>query len=484
MKSSGRALVPAGLPVVPVARRLRPVDGTAFLPAALEIIETPPSPIGRAIALTLVAAFCAALAWASLGKVDMIASAQGKIIPSGRSKIVQPFEIGVVRAIHVKDGEVVKAGDVLIELDPTISDAELRHLQSDLVSAQLDVARLRAALTDGDPITAFHPPDGAPEGLLATQRQLLIDQTSEQRAKLAALDRQRAQREAEKATYAATIAKIEAMIPILQERTDIRKYLMQREIGSKVIYLENLTQLVEQQKELGVQQSHLQEAEAALAAVIQTREQAVEEYRRTRLGELATAEAKAAGLAQDVVKASEKSRLQVLRAPVDGTVEQLAVHTIGGVVTPAQALLEVVPLDSRLEIEAMVPNHDVGFVRAGQEAKIKVDTFSFTKYGLLHGTVLNVSANSIDRNKAVTEIGNNNKNNPGNSDSASEPPGHELVYAAHVSLDRTAMEVDGKNVPLSPGMAVTVEIKTGAQRVITYLLSPLMRYKQESLRER
>ena len=144
---------------------------------------------------------------------------------------------------------------------------------------------------------------------------------------------------------------------------------MERETGSKVTYPENLSQLVERQKELGVQQSHLPEAEAALAAVIETRQQAVEEYRRTWLGELATAEAKAAGLAQDVVKASEKSRLQVLCAPVDGTVQQLAVHTVGGVVTPAQALLEVVPLDSRLEIEAVVQDRDIGFVRAGQEAE-------------------------------------------------------------------------------------------------------------------
>ena len=307
-----RSLVAA----LPGARRLRPADGMAFLPAALEIVETPPSPIGRAIALTVIAAFCAALAWASLGKVDTVASAQGKIIPSGRSKIVQPFETAVVRAIHVSDGQTVKAGDVLIELDPTINDAELRHLQSDLVAAQLDIARLHAALADGDPLAAFDPPDGSPVGLLATERELLLDQTGEQRAKLAALDRQRAQRGAELGTYAATIAKIEAMIPILQQRVDIRKYLMERETGSKVIYLENLSQLVEQQKELGVQQSHLHEAEAALAAVIETRQQAVEEYRRMRLGERATAEAKAAGLAQDVVKASEKSRLQVLRAPV------------------------------------------------------------------------------------------------------------------------------------------------------------------------
>jgi hemolysin D len=454
----------------------------AFLPAALEIVETPPSPIGRAISLTLIAAFCIALAWASFGKVDMIASAQGKIVPSGRTKIVQPLEIGVVRAIHVTDGQMVKAGDVLIELDPTISDAELHHLQSDLIAVQLDVARLHAALADADPLVAFHPPKEASKSLLATERQLLLDQVSEQRAKLAALDRQRAEREAERATHAATIAKIEAMISILQQRADIRKYLMEKEVGSKVIYLENLTQLVEQQKELGVQQSHLEEAEAALAAIIETRKEAVEEYRRSRLGELATAEAKAAGLTQDVVKALERSRLQILHAPIDGTVQQLAVHTVGGVVTPAQALLEVVPLDSHLEIEAMVENRDVGFVRAGQSAEIKVDTFNFTKYGLRHGTVLNVSADAIDRSKPPSDTAT--KPSPSNPGGASEPQGHELVYAAQVSLDRMSMNVDGKNVALSPGMAVTVEIKTGAQRVITYLLSPLLRVKQESLHER
>jgi len=170
MKSSGNALA-----TLPGSHRLRPGDGLAFLPAALEIVETPPSPIGRAISLTLIAAFCFALAWASFGKVDLIASAPGKIVPSGRTKIVQPFEIGVVRAIHVRDGQQVKAGEVLIELDPTIDDAELGHLQSDLVAQQLEVARLHAALVEDDPLAAFHPPSGAPEGLLATERQLLID---------------------------------------------------------------------------------------------------------------------------------------------------------------------------------------------------------------------------------------------------------------------------------------------------------------------
>jgi len=163
----------------------------AFLPAALEIIETPPSPIGRAIGATIIAVFVLALAWACLGTVDIVATAQGKIIPSGRTKVIQPFEIGVVRAIHVHDGDNVKAGEVLIELDPTINAAEREHLQSDLIAAQLDVARLRAALADGpDPLADFHPPEGASADLIATQRQYLTTQTAEHRAKIAALDRQ------------------------------------------------------------------------------------------------------------------------------------------------------------------------------------------------------------------------------------------------------------------------------------------------------
>jgi hemolysin D len=174
MKSPGGAFAAAGLPTILGARRLRPVNRIAFLSATLEIVETPPSPIGLTFSLALIAAFCIALTWASLGKVDMIASAQSKIVPSG-NKILQLFEISVVRAIHVKDGETVKAGDVLIELDPTISDDESRHLRSDLVALQLDVARLRAAPADGDPLRRFESPKGAPEALVATQHQVLLE---------------------------------------------------------------------------------------------------------------------------------------------------------------------------------------------------------------------------------------------------------------------------------------------------------------------
>jgi hemolysin D len=470
------------IPLPRAARRGR--HELAFLPAALEIVETPPSPIGRAIGVTIIALFCLGLAWASLGEVDIIASAPGKIIPSGRTKVIQPFETGVVRAIHVRDGQSVKAGEILIELDPTMNEAERNHLRSDLVTAQLDGARLRAALSDAaDPLTRFQPPPDAPENLVAMERQFLASQTAEFLAKVASLDRQCAQKEAERSTIAAIIAKLDATIPLIEQRLSMRKELMDKAMGSKIVYLEALQQLVEQRQEREVQQSRYREAEAALAALIETRAQAEAEHRRTLSSDLVEAERKAAGLAEDLVKAEQRTKLQVLTAPVDGVSQQVAVHTIGGVVTPAQALLAVVPAESRLEIEAMISNRDIGFVRPGQQAEIKIDTFPFTRYGLLHGTVLSVSQDAIVRDRPQEGSGTGSKV-AGAEASSSEPRGQELVYAARVSLDRTRMQVEDNIVNLTPGMAATIEIKTGWRTIISYLLSPLLRYQQEMLRER
>ena len=480
MKSASGALPIKRTEIVVPFRRINDRrEELAFLPAALEIVETPPSPIGRAIVATIVVLFCVALVWSWWGTIDIVASATGKIVPSGRTKIIQPFETGVVRAIRVQDGQAVKAGDVLVELDPTVNAAERDHLQNDLLAEQLNVARLRAALAAGDDHAA--PPPGADPILVGTQRQLLLNQVTEHRAKIAALARQQAQKEAEQATTGATIHKLEAMIPVVQQRVDIRKTLMERELSSKITYYEILQLLVEQQEELRVQNSHLHEAEAAVAAIRETRGQAVAEYRRSLSDELTKAEQKVSGLIQDLIKAERKTTLQRLAAPVDGVVQQLAIHTVGGVVTPAQALLVIVPSDSRLEIEAMVSNRDIGFVHAGQQAEIKIDTFNFTRYGLLHGDVLNVSQDAIIRDQPQDRTGDRRL---GAQNDSSEPKGQELNHSARISLDRTKMQVDDRMVDLSPGMAVTVEIKTGSRTILSYLLSPLLRYQQEVLHER
>jgi hemolysin D len=453
-----------------------------FLPAALEIVETPASPVGRAVGATIIVFFSIALAWAWVGTVDIIAVAPGKIVTNGRTKVIQPLESGVVKEIRVQDGQRVTAGEVLIELDSTVNGADQARLQSDLLAAQLDVARLHAALSDAtDPDASFFPPASASPAMIATARQLLSSQTAERQAKLAALDREQAQKLAERDVSGSEIQKIQAVIPLLQEQVNMHKTLANEGYGLKLAYIQTLQALVEQQQELAVQKNRYREAEAAIEAITETRAQAAAEYRHQVLDDLAKAEQKTAELAQELVKAKELTQLQRLVAPVNGTVQQLAVHTIGGVVTPAQPLLALAPLDNHLEIEATVSNQDIGFVRVGQEVEIKVKTFNFTRYGLLHGRVLSVSQDAIlGENRTNRRAGESD----GTASEASSAGTSEPVFLARISLDRTKMQIDDRLVDLSAGMAVTAEIKTGSRRIIDYLLSPLRRYAQESLRER
>ena len=475
MASANQNLVP--FPKRPIRRNNYEL---AFLPAALEISETPPSPVGRAVGGTIIAIFCVALAWATIGKVDIVVTANGKIIPSGRTKLIQPLEAGVVRAILVHDGQQVRAGDSLIELDPTMTTAERDRVKGDLVGAQLDVARLRAALAEGnDPLAAFHPPEGATTAQIEMHRQFLASQTSEQRSKMFELDRQTSQKEAERTTMEANITKLEATIPLLQERVDVRKYLFDKALGTKLTYLSEQQDLVGQQQDLLIQRSKMKEVDASLAALRETRDRTAAEFRRTLFDELVKAEQKSAGMAQDAIKAERRAKLQDLVAPVDGVVQQLAVHTVGGVVTPAQALAVVVPQDSHLEIEATLSNDDVGFVHTGQEVEIKVHTFSFTRYGLLHGRVLGVSTDSIPR-----EGGDARPRAENASERDPQQQGQDLVYAVRISLDQHQMRDGDKMVDLGPGMAVTAEVKTGSRRIIGYLLSPLAKYEHDVGRER
>ena len=468
--------------VVALPRRApaRRRDELEFLPAALEIVETPASPLARGIAFAIVGFFACAVLWASIGKVDIIATAPGRVLPSGRVKVIQPFEIGVVRDIRVHDGERVKAGEVLVELDPTINAADKARAQKELMAQLLAASRLKAALA-GD-AAAFAPPAGAAPDQVTLQRALLADQLDEIQAKLGNLDRQIAQSGANRDAVAATVQKLAVSIPLLEQRAAARKYLADRGIGSKLEYLQVEQDLVEHQQEMQVQKARLVEAGAALEALQEQRRETQAEYRRKNLSDLTEAQDKAAGLQQDLIKASERDRLQTLTAPVDGTVQQLAVHTVGGVVTPAQQLMVVVPATSQLEIEAMVSNRDIGFVHPGERADIKVETFDFTRYGMLHGRIVSVSPDAVPRPQSASS-----KDGASDATTADGAPASESnapAYAARIDLDETEMRIGDRLASLSPGMEVQVEIKTGRRRIIQYLLSPLLRYRESALKER
>ena len=299
---------------------------------------------------------------------------------------------------------------------------------------------------------------------------------------LASINRQIEQKHAEAESITATIAKIDASLPLVEQQAAIRQKAMQIQYGNHIAWLEAQGRLVEQQNERIVQQRRIVEVTAARQALEHQIEQTKSGYERQTLNDLSDAEKKVAQLSQDLVKAERKTGEQILRSPIDGTVQQLVLHTVGGVVTPAQQLMVIVPADSTLEVEAMISNRDIGFVSAGQVAEVKIDTFNFTRYGLLQGKVVSVSQDAIIREKPGARAG---APKPGGALSdTSEPEGQELLYSTRIALDGTQMQIEDKLVNLTPGMAVTVEIKTGTRRLIEYLMSPLLRYRHESLRER
>ncbi|WP_135075100.1 HlyD family type I secretion periplasmic adaptor subunit [Terasakiella sp. SH-1] len=431
----------------------------AFLPASLEIMETPAHPIGRAVALTIASFFTLAILWAVFGSIDIVATTTGKIVPTERTKTVQPLESGIVRAIHVRDGQVVQAGETLIELDPTDTQADLERLKKEFLNARLNVARL-SALLETSPQKAYQVPEGAPKRLAEMYLTQMLSQWEKQKAEAATIRAEVAQRQAELVTVNADINRLDKILPKVRQRVNARRALVDKGISSRTDFLELEQELVEYEGQLAVQRAKVIETEATLGAA-QSRLQTLKaEFRRTILTELVEAEQQVSTLEQELIKAKERARHQKLIAPVAGKVQELAIHTVGGVVTPAQELLSIVPADSGLEIEVKVLNKDIGFVHEDQEVEIKVDSFPFTKYGTIAGKLLSLSLDSVE----------------------DEQQG--LVYPARISMAETQIHSGNKMVDLTPGMSVTVEIKTGKRKLIEYLLAPLQEYQDESLRER
>jgi hemolysin D len=441
--------------------RRRQEDELAFLPSAIKILERPASPAARAVALSLAAFFVIAIGWAYFGKVDIVAVAQGKIVTLGGLQTIQPLEIGVVRAIHVRDGQSVKKGDLLIELDPTESQVNKGQVMREFIAAETELARLEANLRalDGQP-TTFEPPKETPPHLLRMHSEKLKSDILAHEAKVASYDAEFSRRVAERAAIRAEINKLERTIPLITEREASLSKLIKTGNAPRRQWLEVKQALIEQQQNLEIQRHRAMEADAALISAKKQRDQLQADARREALTQMVEARNRMNAAQLQLRAAETRERLQQLKAPVDGTVQQLQIRTVGGVVQPAQVLMVIVPKGSKLEVEALVLNKDKGFVNAGQDAEVKVEAFPFTKYGTIPAKLEHLSGDAVQDEK----LG--------------------LVYAAQVSLSRTTIRAGGKDVRLVPGMTVTVEIKTGQRRIIEFVMAPLLRYKSEALRER
>jgi hemolysin D len=460
----------------------RPDHELDFLPAALSIIERPASPAGRKLAWTLCGLTALSILWACLGKVDVIATADGKIVPIGNSKVIQPLETGVVAGIRVADGDHVTAGQVLVDLDTVSARADMDKFASDLSKTLLEISRLsglQRSIAGGAP-ELVDPPANADPMAVAAARASMRAQADEQSAKLAGLDQQIKAKTAEQAETAAAIEKLKASLQLSQQQEDLRRQLKEMEYGNKLAWLEAQQKRVEQEHELPGLLQHRDQAVSAGQALRRQREQTSAEFEKTVLNDLAAAQQKATEFEKERDKAAQRFGLLSLKAPIDGIIQQLAIHTVGGVVTPAQALMVLVPDNARLQVEAHIQNKDIGFVHAGQVAQIKVEAFNFTRYGLIDGKVIDVSKDVVGGNVSDVKAKTDPDTKIGNSDESSSSAG----YVAHIALRTSSMPTENGLVELSPGMNITAEVKTGQRRVISYLLSPIARYRQESFRER
>jgi len=449
----------------------RLADERAFLPAALELQSSPPHPAPRRVAWAIVSLFSIALAWSWFGHVDIVAVAPGRIVVSEGTKLIQPLEASVVKAIRVQDGAKVKAGQVLIELDPTTARADNSRVSQEREAALSEAWRTQALLKALDSRQAPVLPPEAEQGDPARVAQIRTQLQAEWADIQAQQGKMRADieaREAELATVREQVAKLKATLPIVQKREADFESLSSQGFVSQHAGQDRTRVRIEMEQDLATYRARREE----IKVTIKQAEQALTAWKADLLRTLNERQAKAdlqqRQLAEEGTKTAQRERLTTLTAPVDGTVQQLAVHTTGGVVTPAQVLLVVVPDQARVTAEVSLENKDVGFVNPGQVAAIKLETFPFTRYGTIPASVSTITADAVVH-EAKDATGTNK-------------PG--AVFPATLTLSQSTINIDGKAIRLMPGMNLTAEIKTGERRIIEYLLSPVETHVQESLRER
>jgi hemolysin D len=440
-------------------------DLKRFLPPALEIMETPPHPASGCLLRIVMAIVLFAVLWSVLGKVNIVSVAEGKIVPVGKVKQIQPYTLGMISSVLVTEGQVVDVGQPLIELDRTQTEADMARIEAELAAASDKSRRLEAMIG----LLRLPPEELVTEGTVLAHPALvgdvrngalLLEEYNALLFRRRTLESQLKERRAELETNEILIEQYSRNMPLAKMRLDALADLF----GKKLVGLSEYVnaEIYYNEQDYG-RQTRIKES-ARLSASIESAEnqltaQSAQDLAAT-LEEASDLNRQMEALRQELVKASDLSAKQTLFSPVRGAVKGLSVNTIGGIVTPAQVLMEIVPLDESLEVEAFLGNNDVGFVQAGQSAKIKVATYPFTKYGVIGATVIGVAEDATVDDR----LG--------------------LVYRVRLDLEKASVLVDGRDMPLIPGMAVSAEISTGKRRIIEFVLAPLLRMKDESLRER
>ncbi|OUL70209.1 HlyD family type I secretion periplasmic adaptor subunit [Paraburkholderia hospita] len=439
----------------------RGADQLAFLPAELELVETPVHPAPRWMIRVLVVLTAIALLIGVFGRLDIVVTANGQFTPNARVKTIQPAITGVVREIRVRDGERVAAGQLLMKLDTTQAAADADKARSSRLDAALAAARANALLAaqrdNGAPVVAHV--DDAPDARMQDAQRHAEGAWLEYRALCDSARAELLKRRAELDSTRAEIARLVATAPLAREQADAYQALVAKRYVARNDYLDKEQNALDKEHELAAQRSHGTELAAAIAEQRAQVEAAASKFRHDQLDELEKATQQLTQSRDDESKAQIRQTLLSLTAPVAGTVQQLSVHTLGGVVTTAQSLMEIVP-DDALEVEARLQNRDIGFVSVGQRVAVKIEAFPYTRYGFLNGTIASVSNDAVQDKK----LG--------------------LTFPVRIRLETNRIYIDNRWITLTPGMAVTADIRTGRRSVIGYFLDPLLQTARESMRER
>jgi hemolysin D len=494
-----------------------------FLPAALEILETPPPPLPIALIGTICLVALAALVWSFFGRLDVHAVAPGKIETIGYSKVIEPLDPSKIAAIHVQAGQSVKMGDLLFELDPAEANADARGAEDVLKASLAEIDRRRYVIeavrsaqaeemsrsdrrdAAGGPdkakgVQTFDSPvemlagqfdlkvawdESLPDSFRLREEAVLRADLGQLSDSLKALDKQMALKLATQKRLDMSIAFQHTLMDTLNQRVSTRQQAIDLNVGTKINLYDAKEELERSQSQLASDEGQLLETDAALKELQSEKAKAVSQFIADNQNKLAEASRKADEARQALAKATARLGRTKLTAPIDGVVQQTAVTTVGQVVTTGQQLAVITPAGGKLQVEALIANLDIGFVKLGQEAVIKVDAFPFTRFGVLHGKVVKIASGAIAEQEAKRALANATATaNAASTPASVQGQPESFVFPVTVALDETSINADGATIPLTPGMTGTVEIKTDSRRVIDYLVSPLAKIASEAARER
>ena len=434
---------------------------TEFLPAILEVTETPPSPTGRLVMWSILLLVVVALTWAYLGHINEVAVAVGKVIPSGQVKTIQVKNKGIVKEINVEEGQLVQEGDVLIILDPTTTSADYDSLRKRAAYYKLDIQRLTAELTQ-QPFMPEEDPDLEPHDLaaeMALYQSRTSDYQTQRQSRMDVIEQKIARLQATQASY----EKYAEVLSIEQEKEARLIALMEQNAIAEFQLLEQQSRTIEYAKNAQSELDSINSIRAEIAEAQQNLANVDASYHKDIMTALVEAKKEYYTVTEAIKKADEDSRMATIYAPISGRVYNLNIHTIGGIVTDAQPLMQIVPEDAKLVFEVYADNKDIGFIKVGQEAEVKFETYNFQKFGMYKAEVQEISADAVD-----------------------EPNNPQQDKKFKLILDPTSNDINvyGNPAKIEVGMNISAEIKIKEKRIIDFFLDPFRRYTSEALRER